>query len=58
MYNDMSHTEVSLWGDHGNKSCMFLAIALIRHANNREPHRLGIKIGETNEEMDNIDFLK
>ena len=54
----MSYAEVSSGGDNRNNSCMVLAAVLIRHAENREPHRLEINIGETNEEKDKIEFVK
>ena len=46
MNNDVSRTEVSLGVDHRKNYHIFLALVLIRHTDNRELHRLEIKIGE------------
>ena len=49
---------MTLGGDHGKNSYMFLATISIRFNDNRETRRLEIKIGETNEEKCKIEFLK
>ena len=47
-----------LGGDHGKGSCLFLAIVLTRCNSKSDPCRLEIKIGETNEDEDNVDCIE
>ena len=49
--------EICLGGDHGKESYIFMAIILIRYKNNKEPHRIEVKIGEINDEKDKIEYL-
>ena len=50
---EVYHFEVCLRGDNGKGCCMFMAILLIRNANElKELHRIELKLGGINEEKD------
>lgn len=50
--------EACLGIDNGKGSYSFLATILMHHDNNSDPYRLEIKIGEINEEKDNVDCVE
>lgn len=58
IFENVSHIEVYLDGDHGKGSYLFIAILLFRYSNDKEIYRLEIKLGEINEEKDNIDYIE
>ena len=56
--SNVNSIEICLGGDHGKGSHSFLGIILIRCLDGKDTHRLEVKLGETNEEKDSIDYLK
>ena len=53
----IKHIEVSLGGDHGKGSYIFLAIVKLCYTMYKDAYQFELKLGEINEEKDKIDFI-